>query len=474
VNVHFSLQRLRDMRWPHRLRGSRSFAAFLSFVWPGLGQAYAGSRRLALLFALPALAVAVLAVYEARQGLTVFVARFIDPAFALLALLVIVGLGAWRLASVAHAYRMLPSGEAVLPRTRRNQRVVLGVLVAVIVATHGLAGALAALDYTAFSGTFVATVSLEPVASATPPADVYASPPPPSFQPTPTPAPIAGRTTILLAGVDAYAGRTERLYDSIMIVSLDADTNRVAMVSVPRDSAYFPLYFGGTVSKTTRINALVSYVQHGWIKSPDDPWTTFVKEVGYLVGIPIDYYAIMDLAGFVKMIDLVGGIDVNNPSVINDPVYDWLDKSPPGFYLAAGPQHLDGRHALAYVRSRHGADNSDWKRSSRQQQVLVALERKMASPQMLLQLPSLIQTLGSSVRTTFPANQIADMVARGDQIPQENISQVVLGPPYSDTGTGGPGISTTCLRLDKIAAVSVQLFGSDSRYYGKNQPDTCP
>jgi hypothetical protein len=67
------------------------------------------------------------------------------------------------------------------------------------------------------------------------------------------------------------------------------------------------------------------------------------------------------------------------------------------------------------------------------------------------------------------------MVARGSEIPQENISQVVLGPPYSDLGTAGPGgPSTSCLRLDKIAPLSVQLFGSDSRYYGKKQPDTCP
>ncbi|MGD0018342.1 MAG: LCP family protein [Candidatus Limnocylindrales bacterium] len=283
--------------------------------------------------------------------------------------------------------------------------------------------------------------------------------------------------TILLTGVDQYATRSEHLYDTIMVVSLDTVTNKVAMLSVPRDSAAYPLYFGGTVGPTTRINALVTYVQHGWIKSPDDAMTTFVREIGYLVGIPIDYYAVIDLAGFMKMIDLVGGIDIVNPSVINDGTYDWLDNEAPGFYLSAGPHHLDGKHALAYVRSRHGANNNDYRRESRQQQVMIALEHKMASPAMIMKLPTLMQTLGSSVRTTFPANKVADMVALGDQIPSSNITQVVLGPPYSDTGLGAKfhiAISTTCLRLDKIAALSVQLFGEGSRYFGKKQPNTCP
>ena len=422
---------------------------------------------------MPAFAALLLLIYEARQGIKVLVARFIDPAFALGALLIILALGAWRVASVAHAYRMVPRADTASARGTRSQRTALAVLIAVIVATHGVGGALAYVDYASFSNIFVSDIPLEPVASATPPPDVYASESPGSFEPTPTRVPITGRVTILLTGLDQFAGRQESLYDSIMVVSLDTDTKQVAMVSVPRDSAYFPLYFGGTVSKTTRINSVVSYVQRGWIKSPDDPMTTFVKEVGYLVGIPIDYYAVMDLAGFMKMIDTVGGIDIENPSLIQDTVYDWLDGSPPGFTLDAGWHHLNGREALAYVRSRHGTNNSDWKRASRQQQVLVALERKMASPDALLQLPTLIQTLGSSVRTTFPANQIADMVALGDEIPAENISQVVLGPPYSDLNTSAKP-STTCLRLDKIALLSVELFGSDSRYYGKKQFSTCP
>jgi hypothetical protein len=94
---------------------------------------------------------------------------------------------------------------------------------------------------------------------------------------------------------------------------------------------------------------------------------------------------------------------------------------------------------------------------------------------MILQLPTLLQTLGSSVKTTFPAGQIADMVALGEQIPKDSIRQVVLGPPYSNLrAAGSDGPATSCLRLDLIAPLSVELFGQDSRYYGKKQPNTCP
>jgi anionic cell wall polymer biosynthesis LytR-Cps2A-Psr (LCP) family protein len=180
----------------------------------------------------------------------------------------------------------------------------------------------------------------------------------------------------------------------------------------------------------------------------------------------------MNLANFMKMIDMVGGVDIDNPTAINDPTYDWLDGSPYGFKLGAGMQHLDGRHALAYVRSRHGSGNSDYARAGRQQQLLLALEHKMASPSVVANLPSWTQQAGSMIRTDFPASQVADMVAAGQNIPSENFDTYVLGPPYS-VSTSTASASTTCLMLDKVAPLSIKLFGQDSRYYGKTQPPTC-
>jgi LCP family protein required for cell wall assembly len=214
-------------------------------------------------------------------------------------------------------------------------------------------------------------------------------------------------------------------------------------------------------------------VKGGIAGSPDSPYMTLVNEVSYLAGIQIDYYAAMDLGGFVKLIDQVGGIDVVNPTAINDPYYDWLDGRPYGVIIAAGPQHLDGIHALAYVRSRKSAGDNDFGRSSRQQEVLVSLLHKMAQPSEILNIPSLLSTLGSAVTTNFPAGQVADYVAIGQNVPSDHFTGFVLSPSagYSEYLPSG----ALCLFNARVAALSVKLFGTDSLWSGKPAPaNTCP
>jgi LCP family protein required for cell wall assembly len=450
-------------------------AALLSFLWPGLGQLYTGKRRLAAVFAALALTVLLLLAYELRRGPGAFVARFIDPTVSLAAIVVVLLVGALRLTAVAHAFA---SGERIEKHRLIDRAVVIG-LSAVIVLSHVGVGGFLLVTYNA--GLHISKPNTDLI-DLTTPVPILASGETPGPAPTQVSTPsINDRVTILFTGVDADPSRQENLYDSIMVVSYDPQTNSVQMVSVPRDTAGFPMYFGNhpTVAASTRINSVPGYVRNGWIKSPDAPYMTLVKEVSYLVGIPIDYYAVMDLAGFVKMIDKVGGIDVVNPSDIVDianpslgwPGYDWLDGTF-GFTLAAGPQHLDGRHALAYVRARKGNAGGDFARAGRQQQVLIALLHKMAEPGEILALPDLLSTLSSSVSTTFPANQVADYIAIGQNVPSENFHQVVLSvPDYAYYMTSGG----TCLLYPKVAAESITLFGTDSTWSGKPVPNfSCP
>lgn len=444
-------------------------------MWPGLGQLYTGNRRLAAVFAAPAVLVLLLLAYELRRGLGVFVGRLVDPAVSLTAIAIVILLGAWRLAAVTHAF----AHSRRIETRRRFDRAVLAALCAVIVISHLGIGGFLGLTYQAGSNAFKPggpSIDLVTPAISLAPGET----PGPAATPVSTPS-INDRVTILFTGVDSAPSREEHLYDSILVVSYDPKTNSVQMVSVPRDTAGFPMYFGNhpTVSAATRINSVPGYVHNGWIKSPDAPYTTLVKEVSYLVGIPIDYYAVMDLAGFVKMIDKVGGIDVVNPSEIVDianpslgwPGYDWLDGTF-GFTLAAGPQHLDGRHALAYVRARKGNAGGDFARAGRQQQVLIALLHKMAEPSEILSLPDLVSTLSSSVNTTFPAGQVADYIDIGQNVPSENFHQVVLSvPDYAYYMTSGG----TCLLYPKVAAESIALFGTDSTWSGKPVPAfSCP
>jgi LCP family protein required for cell wall assembly len=446
-------------------------------LWPGLGQLYTGKRRLAALFAVPALLVLVLLAYELRQGPVVFLARFADPAFSRAAAVVVVLLGSWQLAAVVHAF---VSGER--RRTRRIlDTVVLAALAVVLVTGYAGTGMLLALTSDAESHVFNPDSSLVDLTTPSPnPSSSALSGP--TATPVQTPS-INDRVTILFTGVDSAPSRGEALYDSIMVVSYDPKTDSIQMVSVPRDSSAFPMYYGGHQAvpfDTYRINEIPHYVENGWLLgSPDSPYMTLVNEVSYLVGIPIDYYAVMDLDGFVKMIDAVGGIDVVNPSVINDPTYATAAGQIIGFGLAAGPQHLDGDQALAYVRSRKGLvgnqGNNDYLRSGRQQQVLLALLHKMAQPTEILALPGLINEIGSNVTTNFPAGQLADYIAAGQAVPSQNITNVVLSVDAGYSIWPKTTSTASCLLNYKVAALSVQLFGADSLWYGKPAPaNTCP
>jgi LCP family protein required for cell wall assembly len=424
---------------------SPALAALLSFLWPGAGQLYAHRRFAAVLFAVPAFAIAAIVLIGAQRGLAVLVARLLDPQVAAAVVVVVLAFGLWRLLAVLHAFGSADARR----RSLVSERFALLILVAAILATHAT-GALYLwsayqMDMSIFGIGGNGAEAAQSTASS-------------------------GRVTVLLAGLDQYTTRSERLYDSLMVVSVDTQTKRIAMVSVPRDTAGYPLYWGG--KGTVKINAIPTYVKNGWLKSPDQPVTTLVNEVGYLVGIPINYYGVLDLGSFMKIIDMVGGVDITSPAAIDDPSYDWLDGSKPGFALSAGAHHLNGRLALAYVRSRHGSGNSDWARAGRQQQVLVAVARKMAAPAMFAKLPSLMSQAASLVTTNFPPSQVADMVDFAQSAPPSNYDSYVLGPPYS-VSTSTPAAYTSCLMLDKVAPLSVKLFGTDSRYYGKTQAPTC-
>ena len=305
---------------------------------------------------------------------------------------------------------------------------------------------------------------ITPTPEATPTPEITPTPeatptPVPTTAPSPSPSASPGhvRMTVLLVGVDLMAGRSHALTDTLMLVSIDLQTRAVAMVSVPRDTAAFPFYWGGQAPDNMKINTLVGAISAGRYGSPDPPMVTLANEIGYLVGVKTDYYAEIDMDGFKKMVDLVGGVDINNPSLLDDPSTCT--------YVPAGKVHLNGSMALRYVRSRESTN--DYYRASRQQLVMVSLQKKMATPAMLPKLGRLLDLAGKSIATNFPLKTVKDYVDAAEHL--TSITHCVLGPPYNyhpDSSLTG-GSWTSRLRLDQVANLSVQLFGTDSRYYGQ-------
>ena len=439
---------------------SAATAAVLSFLFPGLGHAYLGRRRAALVFALPAILVALAAGLDLLRGIDGVIAYVITPSGAMTVLVLVLLTGAWRLISMIDAVAVARRVAGL----RARATVVAGVLVAITLVTHGSMAYVAYTMYDAGSKIFVgggpddAPTTAQPGTSADPtPSDDYEA------TPLATPETAKSRINILLTGVDSAESRSTALTDTLLVVSVNPEDGSVAMLSMPRDISHFPLYDGRTF--TGKINSLMTWARNHPKQFPDGPFPTLIKELGFLVGVPIHYYAAVDLEGFRRMIDEVGGVTVNNERAINDPAYDWLDGTR-GFSLAAGKVKLDGRTALAYVRSRQGAGDNDFTRAARQQQLLVALRNKLASPDSITRLPALIRVAGDTVRTNLPTERLEEFIALARTVDTGAIERYVLGPPYSfhppTSSTGG--VYTLQLRMDRIAKLSIELFGDDSTY----------
>jgi len=428
----------------------------LSFLWPGLGQWYAGARRSAALFALPVLIAALVAVGLLIQGPESIVLGLLSPGTALAVAIIVALLGVWRFVA------MVDGASAAAGRDAFRRRPVLAglaAMTALIVVTHVAVGGLALSFYNAGTKIFATEPAPE---GSTPPTSSGDLANLPIATPNATPPSKAARINILVLGIDSSPTRTHALTDTLMVVSVDPTTKTAAMISFPRDLADFPMFSGGTYHG--KINALMSDADHHKDTYPDGGLTTLTKEIGYLLGVPIHYYAAINLDGFEAMINRVGGVTINNPNPINDPSYGgWHEPGRIGFQLSKGVHTLDGETALAYVRSRMGVGGNDFERARRQQQLLVALEHKLSDPAMLPNLPGLLDDATRTITTSFPVDRLEEMLQLGRQIPDGQILRFVLGPPYAERPLTAPDYRLV-LVPDRISALSIKLFGADSRY----------
>ncbi|GAA1849897.1 LCP family protein [Actinomadura bangladeshensis] len=186
-------------------------------------------------------------------------------------------------------------------------------------------------------------------------------------------APVATRTTapatgaafnVLVLGADARIDGYPPRSDTMILVHVPADRQRVQAVSVPRDSLVpIPACRVGGKTVPARVGLINSVFPMAGV-------SCVVKTVEALTNVRIDRTVVIDFTGFRRMVDAVGGVPVRLPVSVAD--------QKAGLRLSAGKHRLDGRQALAYVRLRHGlGDGSDLARVKRQQQFLVAFMREV-------------------------------------------------------------------------------------------------
>lgn len=437
-------------------------AALLSFVWPGLGQAYAGHRSAAIAYGAPSAAITlVLLLAFFYFGPVVSAAYLLNPPVSLGLITVVALLAVMRAVAVIDAGRV--------PRYMRTGRseAVIGLFVVATLLSHFWLGYSLWAFYRAgqliYEGPPIGVV---PTPSPGPGQTPGPGSPSPGASPTPG-GPLPGinqRVTILFIGTDNTHGPERGLTDSLIVASFDPVSRSLVMISIPRDTARLPMYNGDTWP--SRINGLMQAAARLPERFPDGPLPTLVNEVSYLVGVPIDFYARIDIGGFTQLIDTVGGVDVVLEDEIDDPTYQFLPTEV-GFHLLPGPHHLDGKLATAYARSRHGRGNSDFQRARRQQQILLALRDRVHDPLVLANLPGLLDAVSQIVRTDAPLDRLPEIVQIVQNSTGSDTRHIVLGPnKYAEPVFTPDGDRTFAyqLKLDAVGALSIELFGDLSRY----------
>jgi LCP family protein required for cell wall assembly len=444
-------------------------AAFFSAVQPGLGQAYVRRWVRALVWAAPYILMyaLLLGILVNRQTRSDFEAQFAGPTW-LRGVLVFIGLDlVYRALSAVDAYRLASRGARISgpPAVRFGSLGGLLAVFLVLVLAHAaaatnVAAGLDAINVITGSGpddTPGPSVSIDPSILPPSPAPIASeapgSTPGPAASPTDTPGPTVppcsdckNRVNVLLIGVDSgRANEATFNTDTMIVVSVDPATHKVALISLPRDTGNIPLVSGSAAASAyggvypSKINTLynAARARPDLFSGPDKTrgYQALMDTLGSLYGLQIKYYISVDLAGFRDAIDAVGGTMVDVQLPVNDPFYPADDgRGNLKLYIAPGYHYMNGAQALAYARSRHGLGN-DYIRAARQERVVTSV-REQFDLATLFQpgvLGNLLKTLKSSVKTNIPGDSLPSLISLAQQVDLNRRVSLVLSPPSYGT-----------------------------------------
>ncbi|KAA3636127.1 MAG: LytR family transcriptional regulator [Armatimonadetes bacterium] len=297
----------------------------------------------------------------------------------------------------------------------------------------------------------------------------------------PPPDPLgADRLTILLVGGDAGPNREGLRTDSMNVVTIDLTSGEVALFGFPRNFKMMPLpkrfqnSFIGLEEVVVEVD-LTDADADGWPDTwydqdgdsiPDEPpfvschcfptmlnkvhqytqdWTrtypyspdpglSALKEIlSNAMDLPIDYFVMVDMAGFVDVIDAIGGVDINVKEAYHVKVSSpEVGKPKAAINVEPGMNHLDGLEALAYTRWRIGS--SDYHRMGRQRCLIRAAATQTDTLSLIAAYPTLLDLMRESITTDIPIDALPDLVWAAGQIDLDNVATVGFVPPAYNSG----------------------------------------
>ncbi|MGE5140035.1 MAG: LCP family protein [Rudaea sp.] len=262
------------------------------------------------------------------------------------------------------------------------------------------------------------------------------------------------RVNVLILGIDRREGETGPWRtDTMIVATLDPKTKTGGMLAIPRD-LYVPIPLAGVGEN--RINTANFFGDMN--KYPGGGPALAKKTVEYNLGIPIHYYALIDFRTFKKIVDTLGGIDVDVPYAIDDAQYPTDDYRTEVIHIPAGRIHMDGNLALKYARTRH--TTSDFDRSKRQMQIILACRDKALKLDMISKLPQLYSQFQSLVQTDMTLPQMIALAPFASAIRPDNIRSRSIDQTMTYEIRLNNGADVLWPDRSKISVVVNDLFGS--------------
>ncbi|ABK02581.1 cell envelope-related transcriptional attenuator [Arthrobacter sp. FB24] len=297
--------------------------------------------------------------------------------------------------------------------------------------------------------------------------------------------PVDGRYNFLMMGGDAGDDRTGRRPDSLSVLSVDAKTGQTAIISVPRNlqNAQFsegsPMrqiypdgYDCGNECLINAINTEVTNEHADLYPGVADPGAQATLEaVSGTLGITVQAYVLVDMDGFAKLIDAMGGIKIKAGGWV--PLSgDMVDEANgihgmPLGWIPAGEQHLNGYHALWYGRSREFVD--DYARIQRQQCVQQAMLKQLDPATLLSKFEDIANAGTKVVDSNISASQLGSFVDLAMKAKGKEVSRLTIGPPDFDASFSTvPDFNQIHDRVDQLLAAQSESAGAAGNPAGED------
>ncbi len=294
---------------------------------------------------------------------------------------------------------------------------------------------------------FATPIATDTPVSAAP--DLILSPAPTS----PNPAPAAANArridrtlNILLLGADRRSSKAKIWRtDTIMVVMVDREAKEVAVVSVPRDTYITIPGYG-----KQRINVVDYFGEAGVVKIKGGGPALLKKVFWQNFRVRIDHYVRIDLQGFARVVDILGGVDVE---ITCPHTVTWGNEK---IHFKRGKQHLSGKELIIYVRARR--ESSDIDRARRQQRAILAMRDRARELNLLPRLPALYNAMRDSVQTDLPLLDIIALARLGLDIPADRVHGRVISYPLVRGTVTSRGESVLVPDLPAIRKLFEQAF----------------